>query len=464
MSEFYKENSLLSPEILSKNFPTVFNRLNSYISELPQIENFVCIGEVSILHDDQNYFYEVHCRLNKTEKDEETELLFKDVTRTKIREKETAENKNKSLFFSKVIHEFKNPLICLCELVIQTQDIIWNSRKKRKLFSNLEQINSLANYLQILIKDFTYLTESQYRPIADYERNEIDLNSVIDFCSRIGKTLLKKCNKNEVVEFKVNIDQDVPNKIVTDEWKLKQILINLLSNSIKFTSNGSVTIDVSLDEEINFFSIHKNLNDEKNSLPSKRIKFLVKDTGPGMNEEVFEDLSRPFKKESSMNFKNKNNEFGSGLGLSIANEISSKLGSGLECASQLGEGTSFWFYIPVKNKKINLLEKKHSSKSIRTLKSYKELDIVKEKKSDYELKTHLSKFSLTNKSFTTKEHLDIKLVKPEGIYIDYLESSSEEITENIILNKNNSFKSISRKNENDTSISFEVKYFIIFKF
>jgi nitrogen-specific signal transduction histidine kinase len=456
MSKFLVAISLLSTENMTKNFSTVFNLLANHICEHPQIENFISIGEICFSQDGQDYFYEVNCRLNKTEQNEETELLFNDITRTKIREKENAEYKYKSLYFSKVIHEFKNPLICICELVNQTQDIISFSKvNNRHLISNIEEINSLANFLQILIKDFTHLTESQYQKTTDFEKKETDLYSVVDFCNRIGKTLLKKYNKSEKVEYKFNIDKNVPDKIITDEWKLKQTIINLLSNSIKFTLSGSITLDLSLDEQINPTRLDKNFYEDKSFVESNRVKFLVKDTGIGMSEELFKDLSKPFKKQYSNNNK-KCNEFGSGLGLSIANEMTSKLGYGLECETKLGEGTSFWFYIPFKNDALR--ENTHEPVLIIESNSCEEEDIFNDKKLNFDLRTDQSNCLLSHKSFATRELKDLYLQKPIGIYTDYIESSLDEVMDSIILNSQRSNKSISMEKEKENSIYFKVKF------
>jgi signal transduction histidine kinase len=454
MSKFKTEIPLLNTENMTKNFSNVFNLLTTHISKIPQIENFIGIGEICFSNEGQDYFYEVNCRLNNTEQNEETELLFNDITRIKIREKENAEYKYKSLYFSKVIHEFKNPLICICELVNQTQDIITMSRAyNRHLISNLEEINSMANFLQILIKDFTHLTETQYQKITDYEKNETDLHSIVDFCNRIGKTLLKKYNKTEKVEYICKVDRNIPNKIITNEWKLKQTIINLLSNSIKFTLSGSVTLDLSIEEHItpSVTMTDKNFNSEQKDItPSSRIKFLIKDTGLGMGEELFKDLSKPFKKECN----NKYNEFGSGLGLSIANEMASKLGSGLKCESKHGEGTSFWFYIPFQ---VDTLKENTNEPILIIAHSSDEEDISNDKKLDSDvIRTDQSNCLLTYNSFSTRKLKDLYLHKPIGIYTDYLESSVDELTNSIIKYSQRSNKSLSKEN----SIFFKVRFYL----
>jgi len=242
-------------------------------------------------------------------------------------------------------------LICITELInLSFDELTPNAKKNGNLIANLQQIQSLSNFLQILIKDLNYFSESQFGRSAEYEEKETDLNSLVEFCVKIGESLLIKCNKNKKVELKVNIDERLPEKINTDEWRLKQILVNLISNAIKFTLSGSISLNISLVENENEKEKEKRKKKE-NEINSKhftcqKIKFVVTDTGVGIKESKQKNIFKPFQKDSMSNLK-LYNEFGTGLGLSIANEIATNFGQGLEFKSSQGEGTSFWFYLPL---------------------------------------------------------------------------------------------------------------------
>lgn len=228
-------------------------------------------------------------------------------------------------------------MICITEIINQSFDELTpNAKNNNNLIANLHQIKSLSNFLQILIKDLNYFSESQYGRTTDYEQKETDLNAIVEFCIKIGQSLLIKCNKNKKIELKVNIDSRLPEKIITDEWRLKQVLVNLISNSVKFTLSGSITLNISLEENETISKYNTN----------PKIKFLVKDTGVGIKEYKHKNIFKPFQKDSTSNFK-LYNEFGAGLGLSIANEIATKFGHGIEFKSNQAEGTSFWFYLPL---------------------------------------------------------------------------------------------------------------------
>jgi signal transduction histidine kinase len=432
-------------EILNNDNKKIFNKcdffksLKKYISKIQGIKNFLLIGDISIPFEGTEVNLEVHCRHRNSEKEGELEILFNDVTRTKLKEKQNAEFKYKSLFLSKIAHEFKNPLICISELLNQSyEQLPKNVRKDSKIMSNLEQIKSLANFLQILIKDLHYFSESQFGKISEFEEKETNLQELVDFCNKMGKTLLLKSNKVQKVDFNIKLDERIPEKIMTDEWRLKQILINLISNSVKFTLYGSINVEMTLESN--------KINNE-DILP--QIKFSVNDTGIGIRENKQKNMFKPFQKDSTTSLK-VSNEFGTGLGLSIANEIASKLGTGLKFESRPGEGSIFWFYINLpkellKSDKLevpkimingNLVPNEHNA-----LKFKSETDIG----SGCDIVN--SDNNCMNDSFQTKELNELTIIKPDSCY-SQITSESEEgesfVFQTVNLNRNTARKATNK--------------------
>jgi signal transduction histidine kinase len=223
-----------------------------------------------------------------------------------------------------VAHEFKNPLICITELIHQLSE---NLKLNNEAIKTISQIKSMSNFLIVLVKDLNYFSESQIGKNIEFENKEVNLDEIMDFCREITDSLILKSNKSNSVKFTIT-KSETPLKFLVDGWRLKQVLLNLLSNAIKFTNYGEVTLDVSLEKNYD-------------SHGSQMLKFCVKDTGVGIKEENFDNLIGPFFKA-----KNKNNELGSGLGLSIASEISENLGGKLQFTSTYEKGSSFWFSIP----------------------------------------------------------------------------------------------------------------------
>jgi signal transduction histidine kinase len=404
------------------------------LSKIPEVENFQLIGDIYIPTDSQEFKLEVHCRLNKSDKDLEIEFLFNDVSRTMLKEKQLAEFKYKSLYLSKVAHEFKNPLICVSELLNEAYDVLPEKvQKDERIIINFEQIKSLSSYLQILIKDLNYFSLTQFGKIKEFKKKEIDLYSVIDFCKKIVKILLLKSNKNSKVDFNVKIEDRVPKKILTDEWKLKQVLINLLSNSVKFTIFGSICLEVTLEQQ----------NDTEEN--SARIKFLVKDSGVGIKENKEKNFIKPLRKDSKKAI-NVYNEHKAKLGLSIAKEILSTLGHQLEFESKQGEGSKFWFYLSLdkdfiikKFKAPVILINNNPDNAYHILNN----DIGRKIETDVQ-----SKFSnsLNEDSIVTKQLNDLVMVKPLNLDVSSSDNSSSdessdheyglEIKESIIKSEN----------------------------
>ena len=109
----------------------------------------------------------------------------------------------------------------------------------------LSQISSFSNYLMILIKDLNYFNQNDTQTkIISTEKIDCDLKEILKFSTDIGLSLLKRIGKDKNISFQVDISDDAPEIIKTDEFRLKQVLVNLISNSIKFTNHGMITLEV----------------------------------------------------------------------------------------------------------------------------------------------------------------------------------------------------------------------------
>lgn len=274
--------------------------------------------------EDDNFAFELYCRYSNRNGDDEFEFIFNDVTRTKLIEEKNAEFKYKSIFLSKVAHEFKNPLVCISELVEQTNDQI-NDQNNIKCYEHLPMIKSLSDYLLILIKDLDYFSEKQSSKISNKLIEKLEIDHLVKFCSDITTTLLFKINKRHIVKFIVDVDESLPKFILTDEFKLKQILINLLSNSVKFTNKGTIIMKIALEEE---------------STENKRLIFSVIDSGIGINSNFKQNLFKPFIKGHSQQ-----NKLGTGLGLTIVKDLTQLIGSEIQFTTEVDKGSIFWFTV-----------------------------------------------------------------------------------------------------------------------
>jgi signal transduction histidine kinase len=285
--------------------------------------------------------FEIFCRI-KEGNGEEVEFIFNDVTRTKIIEKSNAEFAYKAVFLSKVAHEFKNPLICISELVEQIKDelpYISDHTHLERVINLIPQIKSLSNYLLVLVKDLDYFSLNQIKKEITLEKSNFEMKNLLTFCSDIANSLLAKLGKKGYVEFKINVDKNASETLFTDEWRLKQALINLISNSIKFTQYGIIELIVKCEHNIDEEGFHN-------------LSFCVKDSGIGIDALSQENLIKPFSKGLQ-----NTNSLGAGLGLTIVNDITSKLGKAVQFSSEYGKGSLFWFSLPCIEKHNNRTKK-----------------------------------------------------------------------------------------------------------
>jgi CheY-like chemotaxis protein len=156
------------------------------------------------------------------------------------------------------------------------------------------------------------------------------------------------------------IDSDIPQTLMGDPTRLKQILLNFGSNAVKFTEQGNVTIHVSLIEKEG---------------DSCNVKFSVKDTGLGIPEDKLDGIFDPFKQADTSTTRKYG---GTGLGLAICSQIVELMHGSIGVESEPGEGSAFWFKIPLKQEKSDLYANENPDSLIDddVQKKFKEMKIL----------------------------------------------------------------------------------------
>ncbi|MEM5834266.1 MAG: ATP-binding protein [Candidatus Aenigmatarchaeota archaeon] len=226
----------------------------------------------------------------------------------------------KDRFISIAAHELKTPMTAISGFaqLLKDEEII---KDKEKRLRYLKIIEDEIKRLSALVTD-----------ILDLSR--IDLGTIKVFVEEVNINEILNDVKNEMIELakekslylNVEVEKGIPN-ILTDKEKLKRILLNLVSNSIKYTEKGGITI--------------------KAEKEGDEIKFSVSDTGIGIPKEHFNKIfTRFFQVSSPYTRKAK----GSGLGLSICKELVELLGGRIWFDSEVGKGTTFYFTLPLKYK------------------------------------------------------------------------------------------------------------------
>ena len=314
----------------SNSTNTNYQRVNSFLEKIKGLlvsndkEHFVYLGNtlISYLIESQecHSHYELYGRYYINEDGDNVEMIFNDVTRTKIEQEKNAEIRYKTTLLSKIAHEFKNPLICLTEIIEEAKDKLSSNEK------NFKMITAITNYLLILIKDIDTFSEIQFGNAYKEKKlilTKINLKDITNFIYMIAKYLIHKNHFDNNLSFQI-ITHDLPQYITSDEIKIKQVLINLISNSIKFTNRGTISLTIEKEKDDYF-------------------KFTVTDTGIGIPLDKQPELFNAFSKAKLNN--GNINKYGAGLGLTITNEISKLLGKQIQFESVPNKGSSFWFSV-----------------------------------------------------------------------------------------------------------------------
>ena len=237
-----------------------------------------------------------------------------------LKAKEIAEQASliKTQFISTISHELRTPLYG----VVGITNMLLEEHKELSNSLHLSSLKFSARYLLTLVNDILQINK--------IEENKVVLeNMTFNISDEIAmiKNSLSFLSQNNNNKIEVYIDPDIPEYLIGDKLRLAQILMNLVSNALKFTKNGEVEIVINL-----------------NSIQGKSyfLEFQVKDNGVGI---AVDDQSKIFEKFVQVGRRDEDYQ-GTGLGLSIVKRLLGLFGSTIKLESDIGKGTVFTFIIP----------------------------------------------------------------------------------------------------------------------
>ena len=323
----YPKSKFITNEILFVDLVHADDRLYTIAAQKDAINNKIPIHlTYRIIHKDGHIVWveEFGDTIYKDGKIAFLEGIFIDVTERKraetiLLEKELAEaaNKSKSEFLANMSHEIRTPL----NGIIGFTDLLMSTNLGEIQEKYMTTINQSAHSLLDIINDILDFSKIEAGKL-DLYIEKLDINEQL---KQVIDLILYESNQKKI-NLELSIAPNIPKYFWFDSVRLKQILVNLLSNAVKFTERGSIRLEIKIVEK---------LDDSTNV-----VRFSVVDTGIGIVEENQKKIFKAFSQEDSSTTR----KFGgTGLGLTISNQLLSLMNSQLQLESTVGIGSTFYF-------------------------------------------------------------------------------------------------------------------------
>ncbi len=296
--------------------------------EVSSTINFVFIGKYYVKSAVEFKYYDVYYRKFKiTDTNFVYDLMFyesTDLIVSLLKFEEVTNQKHQIL--GKLVHEFKTPLTSILGLIDNIK--VSQETDNKLILQNFKIIKGLSSYAIFLISDMIYFSSSKKAEEINILMQQIDVRSAILFSFDVLNSLIScSKSKSDAVSTELEFDEDAYHLTVeADETRLKQIMLNLISNAVKFTNFGLIKI-----------KCFKH--------PEKELLLIsVSDSGAGIKETNQKMLFNHFFMESEVYASN---SLGSGLGLSICKTMANKMNMEISFKSNYGQGTEFIIEIPI---------------------------------------------------------------------------------------------------------------------
>lgn len=252
--------------------------------------------------------------VRQTLQEEKQTFKFKEANLRLSKERVEAISKAKSEYLANLCHEFRTPM----NAILGFSELLLNDSLTEEQQDYIETVYANSKHLLELIGDVLDLSKIESGQL-EIVTEQFPLKKFIEDLEQ----LICPTIENKSLLFEVFLEENLPQTIIASHMHLRQCLINLISNAVRFTDSGSITLRLSGD--------------------SDGIYFDVSDTGIGISDEKFKRIFEPFmqaEKTTSHTFG------GTGLGLAITKKLIELMGGGITVQSREGHGTTFTLYLP----------------------------------------------------------------------------------------------------------------------
>ncbi len=229
-------------------------------------------------------------------------------------------NKAKSAFLANMSHEIRTPI----NVMLGMNEMILRESENKEIRQYAKSIERSGGYLISLINNVLDISRIESGR-SEIEEGRYELLQLLEEVMLIGE----KQAEQKGLEMNLILDETLPAYLIGDAIHIKQVLLNLLNNAVKYTKEGQIDLKV-----------HKKEEDHE-----KRIIFEIKDTGIGIREE---NLSILFDAFTRVDYKKNQNIEGTGLGLAIARELVTQMEGTIRVESIYGKGSTFFVELPMK--------------------------------------------------------------------------------------------------------------------
>lgn len=292
------------------------------------------------------------------------EEIFKQTTFNKIRnlqtrqqvelaqkEKEVAEQtaQLKQQFMANMSHEIRTPM----NAIVGMTSLLMSKNPLPEQMKYLKAIQQSADNLLVIINDILDLSKIEAGKIV-IEQTDFSLREVTN---SVRDMLMFKAEEKGL-QFRVNVEEEIPVRVIGDPTRINQVLINLAGNALKFTEKGYIEVRVTIQKKV-----------EKKYW----LKFEVIDTGIGISPDYVNKIFESFTQAGTDVAR----KFGgTGLGLTISKQLVELMGGEIGVTSELGMGTTFFAIIPLNESDVQVVEQKSSAVDEQTMKKLNDVKLL----------------------------------------------------------------------------------------